>query len=82
VIDAPGGGGKIPLLPEYVEEISDEQIVMRNFKGKRYTWKQPRTEESLVGAGVHEPEYGFLPNFEVEPEKNGNGKKKVRAKRS
>ncbi|MBI4499867.1 MAG: KamA family radical SAM protein [Gemmatimonadetes bacterium] len=81
VIDAPGGGGKIPLLPEYVEEITDEQVVMRNFRGKRYVWKQPRTEEALVGAGVHEPEYGFLPSFEMEPGKNGNGKKNGKRKK-
>src|SRR5437660_1334117 len=67
VIDAPGGGGKIPLLPEYVEEITDEQVVMRNFRGNRYVWKQPRTEEALVGAGIHEPEYGFLPTFDGQP---------------
>jgi lysine 2,3-aminomutase len=29
VIDAPGGGGKIPLLPEYVESITDEEVVMQ-----------------------------------------------------
>jgi lysine 2,3-aminomutase len=33
VIDAPGGGGKIPLLPNYVVEHNDERIVMRNYKG-------------------------------------------------
>lgn len=36
VIDAPGGGGKIPLLPpEYVIEHNDEHIVMANYKGVR-----------------------------------------------
>ena len=84
VIDAPGGGGKIPLLPEYVEEITDEQVVMRNFRGNRYVWKQPRTEEALVGAGIHEPEYGFLPTFDGQPMKNGNGngkRKEVKRKK-
>jgi lysine 2,3-aminomutase len=33
VIDAPGGGGKIPLLPNYVVEHNDEHIVLRNYKG-------------------------------------------------
>jgi len=33
VIDAPGGGGKIPLLPNYVVEHTNEKIVMRNYKG-------------------------------------------------
>ena len=48
-IDAPGGGGKIPLLPEYVESITDDEVVLRNYQGKRFTWKQPR-EPALVGA--------------------------------
>ena len=33
VIDAPGGGGKIPLLPNYVVEHTDAKIVLRNYKG-------------------------------------------------
>jgi lysine 2,3-aminomutase len=33
VIDAPGGGGKIPLLPDYVVEHNSEKIVLRNYKG-------------------------------------------------
>ena len=42
VIDAPGGGGKVPLLPEYVEEITDEKVVFRNFQGRRFEYKQPK----------------------------------------
>ena len=42
VIDAPGGGGKVPLLPEYVEEITDDEVIFRNYEGKRFTYKQPR----------------------------------------
>jgi lysine 2,3-aminomutase len=38
VIDAPGGGGKIPLLPNYVLHKDDEKIVLRNFKHKIYTY--------------------------------------------
>jgi lysine 2,3-aminomutase len=41
VIDAPGGGGKIPVLPKYVQTISDEQVVMRNYAGEVYTYPQP-----------------------------------------
>src|ERR1700704_5694033 len=43
VIDAPGGGGKVPLLPEYVEEINEDEVVFRNYEGKRFSYKQPRT---------------------------------------
>ena len=42
VIDAPGGGGKVPLLPEYVEEITDDEVIFRNYQGERFTYKQPR----------------------------------------
>src|SRR6266567_4453930 len=45
VIDAPGGGGKIPLLPEYVESINDDEVVLRNYAGKRYVYRQPGTAE-------------------------------------
>ena len=49
VIDAPGGGGKIPLLPEYVQSITDEEVVLRNYAGKRYVYKQPSVEPILLG---------------------------------
>jgi lysine 2,3-aminomutase len=39
VIDAPGGGGKIPLLPEYVVHQDEEKIVLRNYKGDIYVYK-------------------------------------------
>ena len=42
VIDAPGGGGKVPLLPEYVDEITEDEVVFRNYEGKRFVYKQPR----------------------------------------
>src|SRR2546427_5044417 len=45
VIDAPGGGGKIPLLPAYVESISDDAVVLRNYAGKQYVYLQPRAAE-------------------------------------
>ncbi|MBI5589232.1 MAG: KamA family radical SAM protein [Deltaproteobacteria bacterium] len=33
-IDAPGGGGKIPLLPEYVIGRDENGIILRNYEGK------------------------------------------------
>ena len=48
VIDAPGGGGKVPLLPEYVEEINEDEVVFRNYEGKRFVYKQPKQH---TGAG-------------------------------
>lgn len=43
VIDAPGGGGKIPLLPQYVIGRAGNQIIMRNYKYDIFTY--PDIEE-------------------------------------
>jgi len=42
VIDAPGGGGKVPLLPEYIQSIDEDGVVLRNYAGKTYVYKQPQ----------------------------------------
>lgn len=49
-IDAPGGGGKVPLLPEYVEEINDDEVVLRNYAGERYVYKQPK-QPAIAASG-------------------------------
>ncbi len=42
VIDAPGGGGKIPILPEYVESVTDDEVVLRNYAGELFRYPLPR----------------------------------------
>jgi lysine 2,3-aminomutase len=51
VIDAPGGGGKVPLLPEYVEEINEDEVIFRNYEGQRFVYKQPRHPVTVSGCG-------------------------------
>lgn len=41
VIDAPGGGGKIPLLPEYIVGRDERGLVLRNYEGKQYHYPDP-----------------------------------------
>jgi lysine 2,3-aminomutase len=38
VIDLPGGGGKVPLLPEYVLGEKDGNLLLRNFQGKVFRY--------------------------------------------
>jgi lysine 2,3-aminomutase len=38
VIDAPGGGGKVPLLPEYNRGRDGGDIVLRNYEGKLFRY--------------------------------------------
>lgn len=41
VIDAPGGGGKIPLLPNYVVKHEGKTWTLRNYKGNQYQYIEP-----------------------------------------
>lgn len=41
VIDGPGGGGKIPLNPEYLLAHDGDSLVLRNFKGDIYEYPEP-----------------------------------------
>jgi len=47
VIDAPGGGGKIPLLPDYVQGRDGDNLILKNFEGKTYRYTDP---DGTVGA--------------------------------
>ncbi len=41
VIDAPGGGGKIPLIPNYVIRRDGKKWLLRNYKGGQYVYNEP-----------------------------------------
>jgi lysine 2,3-aminomutase len=43
VIDAPEGGGKVPILPNYLLSMSDSRVVVRNYEGHVSTYVQPTT---------------------------------------
>jgi lysine 2,3-aminomutase len=57
VIDAPGGGGKVPINPDYVEKITDEEIIFRNYEGDRYSYplkvKRPAPATTVVPASQY-----------------------------
>jgi lysine 2,3-aminomutase len=48
VVDAPGGGGKIPLAPNYLVSASPGRVVLRNFEGVIFSYPDGGT--SLSGA--------------------------------
>ncbi len=41
VIDAPGGGGKIPVMPNYLISWSTHKVVLRNYEGVICTYHEP-----------------------------------------
>ena len=47
VIDAPGGGGKIPVMPNYIVSWSTNKVVLRNYEGVITTYKEPENYKSI-----------------------------------
>lgn len=58
VIDAPGGGGKVPINPGYVLFHDQEKIVIRNYEGKIFEY--PEQGEPVSSFRIHEPVDEFL----------------------
>ncbi|MDR1954125.1 MAG: lysine 2,3-aminomutase [Clostridiales Family XIII bacterium] len=45
VVDAPGGGGKIPVMPQYLISQTPERVVLRNYEGVITTYTEPKYNE-------------------------------------
>lgn len=56
VIDAPGGGGKVPINPEYILSQSPDRIVFRNFEGRVFEYPETQEEVSQAPAEFDEQE--------------------------
>jgi len=48
VLDAPGGGGKIPIGPQYLRDMNDEWVTVRNYRGDEIRYPQPRERDCRV----------------------------------
>ena len=48
VIDAPGGGGKIPVNPGYVLYHDNEKVVFRNFEGRIFEYPEPGAARAVT----------------------------------
>ena len=58
VIDAPGGGGKVPVNPEYVLSHNADRVVLRNYEGKIFEYPEASdgTPLSKPPKEIEEPE--------------------------
>jgi lysine 2,3-aminomutase len=58
VIDAPGGGGKVPVNPDYVLSRNAGRVVLRNYEGKIFEYSEAPDGTPLVSAPreIEEPE--------------------------
>jgi lysine 2,3-aminomutase len=60
IIDAPGGGGKIPVSPNYLLSMSDHKVILRNYEGYVTTYEEPTDytpsdAAKYLGEKRHEP---------------------------
>lgn len=46
VVDAPGGGGKIPVLPNYQLSMTNNKTVLRNYEGVICVYEEPQNTDS------------------------------------
>ncbi len=66
MVDAPGGGGKIPVMPNYLLSMSDHKIVLRNFEGYVTTYEEP------IEYQPHDPKTcSYCQNKRLEPGQTG-----------
>jgi lysine 2,3-aminomutase len=58
VIDAPGGGGKVPVTPDYVLSRNADRVVIRNYEGKIFEYPEAKDGTPLVEVPreIEEPE--------------------------
>jgi lysine 2,3-aminomutase len=54
VIDGPGGGGKIPINPNYIVESATGRVTLRNFEGKIFDYPDPTPIPTPIPARVLE----------------------------
>jgi lysine 2,3-aminomutase len=54
VIDAPGGGGKVPVNPGYVIFHDREKVVFRNFEGKVFEYPEVTPAAVTSPVPLHE----------------------------
>ncbi|ACR79671.1 MULTISPECIES: lysine 2,3-aminomutase [Kosmotoga] len=57
VVDAPGGGGKIRVMPQYVVSQSDRTVVLRNYEGVITTYHEPEETDTDVDDSEYRKKY-------------------------
>ena len=65
VIDAPGGGGKVPINPEYVLSRNKDRVVIRNFEGKVFEYIEGLNAAPIYKPSEDFPVYKTSENFSV-----------------
>jgi lysine 2,3-aminomutase len=60
IVDAPGGGGKIPVMPNYLISQSEHKVILRNYEGVICRYDEPEGYSPGVVNDEYEEEYKHL----------------------
>jgi lysine 2,3-aminomutase len=78
VIDAPGGGGKIPLLPDdYLVHMDKDGALLRNYENKTFHYPQPKSDNRRelpmvgVGSSLENAEAAYVTCGDSYPDRDG-----------
>lgn len=92
VVDAPGGGGKIPIMPQYLISMTETKAVMRNYEGFISVYTEPTyepetgtckacgTDHSQIATGIGRLFYGK--EISLEPSGTERTKRRTRARKN
>lgn len=76
VIDAPGGGGKIPVMPNYMLSCSTNKVILRNFEGIITSYQEPDRYEHKY-CNMNCDECNLYLKMEAQEESEAVGVKKL-----
>ena len=55
VVDVPGGGGKIPLMPNYIVSMGESRTILRNYEGILVGYEEPQNDRRPTAAPDTDP---------------------------
>jgi lysine 2,3-aminomutase len=77
VVDAPGGGGKIPVMPNYVLSQGPNKVILRNYEGVITTYTEPDNYADTQLRNHETEGVAALLNEQKEKQKDGKEKPKI-----
>ncbi len=60
VVDLVEGGGKVPLQPNYVLSMTDNELLLKNYEGKVYRYRNPNSHQGAEEIGTAAPVSGAV----------------------
>jgi lysine 2,3-aminomutase len=67
VVDLVHGGGKVPLQPNYVLSMNDKELLLRNYEGQVYRYRNPASEPEAAKIATAQPVSEMVESLLTEP---------------